>query len=105
VPRKKRQKNTACRCGPCAEPSRTASGAGSRHIQIGGLSDGLGRPGVGRVNDVVEVVAHGDKQVEEELPASLAVHVAAALFHLGLHGAAALERLAAADDEGQVVGA
>jgi hypothetical protein len=40
------------------------------------LSDGLRRPHVARVDDVVEVVAHGNKQVEKELPAALAVHVA-----------------------------
>lgn len=63
------------------------------------FSDGLWGPRVARLNDVVEVVAHGDEQVEEQLPASIAVHVAAALFHLGLHGAAPLEGLAAPDDE------
>lgn len=45
---------------------------------------------------VIHVVAHGDKQVEEEL---------AAMLHLVLHRAAALECVARADDEGQVVGA
>jgi hypothetical protein len=53
--------------------------------------------GVCDVNDVVEVVAHGDKEVEEEL--------AAAGLHLSLHGAAALKGFAAADDEGEVMGA
>lgn len=43
------------------------------------------------------MVAHGDKQVEEEL--------ASALLHGGLHGSAALKCTAAADDEGKVVGA
>ena len=46
---------------------------------------------------VVDVVAQGNKQVEEEL--------GAAVEHLQLHGAAALEGGAAADDEGEVVGA
>lgn len=43
------------------------------------------------------MVAESDKQVEEELTA--------AVKHLHLHGAAALEGGAAADDEGEVVGA
>lgn len=47
--------------------------------------------------DLVDVVAQGDEQVEEEL--------GSAVEHLGLHGAAALEGGAAADDEGEVVGA
>ena len=47
------------------------------------------------VRDVIDVVAQGDKQVKEEL--------AAAVEHLELHGAAALEGAAAADDEGEVV--
>ena len=42
------------------------------------------------------MVDHGDKEVEEEF---------AAVFHFALHGAAALEGLAGADDEGKVVGA
>lgn len=65
--------------------------------QIRSDSDRLGSPSVAQLDDVVEVVAHGHEQVEEEL--------AAAALHLGLHGAAALERLAAADDEGEVVSA
>ena len=52
------------------------------------------------------MVTHGDEQVEEEFPASWPEHFAAAGFlHLGLHGAAALEGLAAPDDECQVMGA
>lgn len=43
------------------------------------------------------MIAEGDEEVEEEL--------AAAVVHLELHGAAALEGAAAADDEGEVVGA
>lgn len=46
--------------------------------------------------DVVDVVAERDEQVEEQL--------AAAVEHLELHGAAALEGGAAADDEREVVG-
>jgi hypothetical protein len=42
------------------------------------------------------MVAHGDEEIEEELPT---------LLHLDLHGAAALECVPAADDEGEVVGA
>jgi hypothetical protein len=41
------------------------------------------------------MVAQGDEQVEEEL--------GVAVEHLELHGAAALEGAAAADDEGEVV--
>lgn len=48
-----------------------------------------------RAGNVVNVVAEGDKEVEEQLAASVE--------HLGLHGAAALEGVAAADDEGQEV--
>lgn len=55
----------------------------------------LGRSRVAHVNDVVEVVAHGHKQVKEQFAASS--------FHLSLHGAAALESLATADDQGEVV--
>lgn len=70
------------------------------HIKPGvPSSDSLRCSRVARIDDVVEVVAHGNEQVEEQLPASLAVHVAAAFFHLGLHGAAPLEGLAAPDDE------
>lgn len=48
------------------------------------------------VRHVVDVVAESDEQVEEKLTA--------AIEHLHLHGAAALEGGAAADDEGEVVG-
>ena len=41
------------------------------------------------------MVAQGNKQVEKE--------IAATVKHLHLHGAAALERVAAADDEREVV--
>jgi len=60
-------------------------------------SDSLWRASIAHVNDVVEVIAHGYKQVEEEL--------AAARLHLGLHGPAALKGLAAADDQGEVMSA
>lgn len=43
------------------------------------------------------MIAQSNKQVKEEL--------GAAVEHLQLHGAAPLERAAAADDEGEVVGA
>lgn len=48
-----------------------------------------------RGRDVVDMVAQGDEQVEEQL--------GAAVEHLELHGAAALERAPAPDDEGEVV--
>lgn len=48
-----------------------------------------------RAGDVVNMVAEGDKEVEEQLAASVE--------HLGLHGAAALESVAAADDESKEV--
>ena len=41
------------------------------------------------------MIAHSDKQVEEQ---------SAALFHLGLHRATLLEVVATADDEGQILG-
>jgi len=44
-----------------------------------------------------QMVHHGDEQIEEQ--------GRAAGFHLHLHRAAALEGVAAADDEGEVVGA
>lgn len=71
------------------------------------LLDSFGRPRrIARVNDVVKVVTHGNEQVEEKFPTTLSIHVAAAaLFHFGLHRAAALEGLAAADDECQIMGA
>lgn len=47
------------------------------------------------VNDIIEVIAHGDKKVKEQL--------AATSLHLSLHGTATLKRLAAADDESQVM--
>lgn len=50
-----------------------------------------------RASDVVDVVAERDEQVKEQL--------APAVEHLQLHGAAALEGRAAADDEREVVGA
>lgn len=43
------------------------------------------------------MVAEGDEEVEEQLATSVE--------HLGLHGAAALEGVAAADDESKEVGA
>ena len=43
------------------------------------------------------MIAERDEEVEEELRV--------AVEHLELHGAAALERVAAADDESQIVGA
>lgn len=45
--------------------------------------------------DVVHVVAESDKEIEEQLAASVE--------HLGLHGTAALEGVAAADDESEEV--
>lgn len=45
--------------------------------------------------DVVDMVAQRNEQIEEEL--------GVAVEHLELHGAAALEGAAAADDEGEVV--
>lgn len=59
-------------------------------------SDEAALVGAARALDVVDVVGQGDEEVEEEL--------AAAVEHLHLHGAAALEGGAAADDESQVVG-
>jgi len=55
----------------------------------------LGRTVIGDINDVVQVVAHGNEQIEEQL--------AAACLHLSLHGAAALERLAATYDECKIM--
>jgi hypothetical protein len=52
------------------------------------------RPHAVPVAELVDVVDHGDEQVEEHAPAAL---------HLGLHRAGALECGAAADDEGEVV--
>ena len=49
------------------------------------------------LHDIVNVIAHRDKQVKE--------HLRAALLHLHLHRAAPLEGLAAANDECEVVGA
>lgn len=60
-------------------------------------SDGPWGSSVGRINNVVKVVAHGDEQVEKEL--------AAASLHLSLHCSAPLESLPAADDECEVMGA
>lgn len=45
--------------------------------------------------NVVDVVAEGNKEIKEKL--------CAAVVHLQLHGAAALEGAAAADDEGEIV--
>jgi len=50
----------------------------------------LGSAAIGNINDVVQMIAHGDEQVKEQL--------AATRLHLGLHRAAALESLAAAND-------
>lgn len=64
-----------------------------------GPSDSPWAAPVPRLNDVVEVVAQRDKQIEKQFRAL------SALFHFCLHGAASLEGLAAPDDERQVVGA
>jgi hypothetical protein len=40
------------------------------------------------------MITHSNKQIEEQFPT---------LFHLKLHGAASLESVPAADDEGEVV--
>jgi len=61
------------------------------------LLNRVGRAAVAILDNIVDVVAHRHEQVEEELRV--------ALLHLHLHRAAALEGLAAADDEGEVVGA
>lgn len=45
--------------------------------------------------NIVDVVGEGDEQIEEQLAASVE--------HFHLHGTAALEGVAAADDEGEVV--
>lgn len=46
--------------------------------------------------DIIDMIAEGDEEVEEELRA--------AVVHLQLHGAASLEGTPAADDESEVVG-
>jgi len=105
------------RCSPAHTPSLCLIGVtfpNTLHLQITrkpishhfpNPSDCLRSANIARLDDVIQVVAHGNKQVEEELAASRSIHVATALFHLGLHGAAALEGLAAPDDERQVMGA
>ena len=57
----------------------------------------LRESGLPSSGDVVDVVAKRHEQVEEELRATVE--------HLELHGAAPLEGAAAADDEGEIVGA
>jgi len=52
---------------------------------------------VAHLDNVVNVVAHRDKQVKE--------HLRAAFFHLHLHRAAALEGFAAVDNESKEMGA
>ena len=83
--------------GGSGEPGPVARSVCSVRTGTQGPSDSPRGASVAHVDDVVEVVAHGDEQVEEQL--------AAAGFHLSLHGAAALECLAAADDQGEVMGA
>lgn len=67
----------------------------------GMLEEGRRRPTRRRnlrsARDVIYVIAQGDKQIKEEL--------SAAVEHLKLHRATSLEGAAAADDEGEVVGA
>lgn len=54
-----------------------------------------GKNGLRGTRNVVDVVAKSNKEIKEKL--------CAAVVHLQLHGAAALEGAAAADDEGEIV--
>ena len=69
-----------------------ARASSSEEAILGGAA---ARRAAGALN-VIDVVGQGDEQVKEEL--------GAAVEHLLLHGSAALEGGAAADDEGEVVG-
>jgi hypothetical protein len=60
------------------------------------LDGGKARRYLRGTRDIVNVVAQGDEEVEEEL--------GAAVEHLKLHGATSLECAAAAYDEGKIVG-
>jgi len=53
-------------------------------------SDGLGSALSVKVLKIIHVVAHGDEQVKEQFATNL---------HLHLHGAAALERLSASNNQ------
>jgi hypothetical protein len=48
------------------------------------------------IHNIIDVIAHGDKEIEKQLPPHL---------HFHLHRPTALERLPAADDESEVMGA
>ena len=58
------------------------------------VTEGVCREG-NRKRVTHQVVAHGDEQIEEEWGTTI--------LHLNLHSAAALERVAAANDEGEIV--
>jgi len=58
---------------------------------IGGKDlDGFRGARIRHIHNIVNVVAHGDEQVEEQFPPK---------FHFHLHGSTALECLTAADDQ------
>jgi len=55
----------------------------------------IGRAGVAHLRDIVNMIAHGNEEVEE--------HLCATGLHFHLHCARALEGLAAADDQCEVM--
>ena len=93
-------KHTSCRTRRSALARRLARGDVVEMIdpkRKPSVSSDLGRSAGPRPFGPGRHDSHGDEQVEEER--------SAAGLHLHLHGAAALEGAAAADDEGEVVGA
>jgi len=76
--------------------SRGVGGSGSEGATVARSQEPVAARRRLAVRHIVDMITESDEQVEEEL--------AAAVEHVHLHGAAALEGSAAADDEGEVVG-
>jgi len=64
-------------------------------IHVPSLDD-FGRTAVADLDNVIDVIAHGHKQIEEQF---------APFLHFHLHGSATLESLATSDDQCQVMSA
>jgi len=58
--------------------------------------DDFGRPAIADLDNVIDVIAHGHKQIEKQF---------APILHFHLHGSTPLESLATSNDQSQVMSA
>jgi len=84
------QSDFGTRLIPITAPSRR-----SAVVYVPSLDD-FGRSTVANLDNVIDVIAHGHKQIEKQF---------APILHLHLHGSAPLESLTTPDDQGKVMSA